>query len=323
MTTPISPRLAEKRQFREDHYGLFIHFGLYSLIGRSEWIRFFEKIPREQYRHLMHLWSARDFDAKAIAQLAVDSGMRYVSLTSKHHEGFALFDSKLTTFTSVHSAAKRDLIAELAEACHDAGLKFFPYYSLPDWDNSDYDDNFPAYRDFVAGQIRELCTNYGPLAGLWLDNLLFHCAFPDGEPKGYSVEQWDIGSLYEMIHKLQPGALICQNLVDADLAQKITLPPGDDLHSSEQTPLPGDSPTDERPIEVCATLNLAKSWGYCSANRELLTPETVAQTRRNLKDTGFNYLLNIGPLPFGGLDPAQSEVLIRANEIYQNQNPVL
>ncbi len=183
--------------FEEAKFGLFIHWGIYSLIGRGEWVMHNEKIPVEEYEKLQPQFNPTEFDAEKWVQLAQAAGMKYITITSKHHDGFCMFDSKLTDYTSMHSPAQRDFIGELTRACQKHGMKISYYYSLLDWHHPDYKTNLPAYIEYAKGQLRELCTNYGKIDGIWFDGGWEH-----------SAEEWHSKEIIDMIRELQPGIVI-------------------------------------------------------------------------------------------------------------------
>ncbi|MCX7013252.1 MAG: alpha-L-fucosidase, partial [Candidatus Sumerlaeota bacterium] len=220
------PRAAAMQWFREAKYGLFLHYGLYSLLENHEWVQLREKIPVSEYEKLAQRFTAAKFDAEAIVEFARDCGMKYINLTTRHHDSFCLFRTKETAFNSLNSAARRDLAGELAAACAKAGVGFFLYYSHGrDWKhphapNNDewggrarpeYDPPEPSYAygkahdlqkyvDFMAAQIRELLTQYGPVAGIWLDGIgVLHT----GDYSKFRCQE-----LYDMIHATQPQALV-------------------------------------------------------------------------------------------------------------------
>ncbi len=219
-----SPRDAALAWFKDAKFGLFMHYGLYSEYGRGAWVQLQERIPVAKYANLTDSFDPKDFDADFITDLALDAGMKYVNITSKHHDGFCLFHSKHSQFNSADTAAGRDLVGELAEQCQAKGLGLFLYYSYAaDWQTPyfypneyvyiarpDYATPQPEYKwqsdsdsqhyiDFVHQQMKELLTNYGDIAGIWLDPIIGYYARPDLFP---------IDETYELIGSLQPHALI-------------------------------------------------------------------------------------------------------------------
>ena len=200
----------EKRMqwFREARFGLFLHWGLYAIPARGEWVRNGEQMPEEAYLPFFDEFTAEDFDPKAWARAAKEAGMRYAVLTAKHHDGFCLFDSKLTEFKSTNTPCGRDLVREFLEAFRAEGLRVGLYYSLLDWHHPDYPHygdlhhpmrnhpecsnegrDFDRYLDYMHGQVRELCEDYGKLDILWFD-------FSYGEMRG---EKWKAAELVDMV----------------------------------------------------------------------------------------------------------------------------
>jgi alpha-L-fucosidase len=326
------PRAAARQWFREARFGLFIHYGLYSLEGRHEWLQFREKIPVAQYAKLKERFRAEKFDANAIAELAVEAGMKYVNITTRHHDSFSLFASKQTEFNSVNSPARRDLVGELAEACRKRGLGLCLYYShgrdwrhphAPNndrWGGSarpDYDPPEPSYAtgkehhlqiyvDFMTAQITELLTNYGPIAAIWLDGIATPLADKTKEPCPKPPRQPDnapefrVQALYDHIHRLQPQVLV---------SYKQGLLGTEDFFAPEHKAIavPGG-----RPMEICSTLQEG-SWGYNAQKRHLTTDEAWAKLKA-ARAANANLLLNTGPMPDGAIPPQQARVLREIGE---------
>jgi alpha-L-fucosidase len=222
---PKNGNTAALAWFQNAKFGLFMHYGLYSQLGRGEWVMLQQKIPLTQYEKLKNSFHPDGFDAGRIASVAVDAGMKYVNLTAKHHEGFCLFRTRQTNYNSTESPSRRDLVDELAQACSKRGLGLFLYYSAAlDWHHPYFPDpsaGFEYYRpaypekpaqylwrkdadtqiyvEYVRHQLRELLTQYGPIAGLWFDPVMGYYARPDLFP---------MQDIYGMIRELQPGCLI-------------------------------------------------------------------------------------------------------------------
>lgn len=310
------PRAAALKWLLDARYGLFLHYGLYSILGRHEWVQHLEKIPVAEYAKLKDSFTAERFDAGYIADLAVDAGMGYVNITTRHHDSFCLFETKETDFNSVNSPAKRDLVDELAEACDKRGLGLFLYYSHGrDWrhphapNNDDYptlarpaydppepsyaygaDHDISRYVDFMSAQITELLTNYGPIAGIWLDGIV--------TPLSGNVEVFKLQELYDMIHSLQPQTLV---------SYKQGVTGTEDYLSPERNAIEGHN----RPCDVCTTM-CPDSWGYRSGSAGThLKPDDVWEKLRSLLAVNCNLLLNTGPLPDGSIDP-EDDVVLRA-----------
>lgn len=321
------PRQAALAWFKQARYGLFLHYGLYSLLGRHEWVQFREKIPVSEYEKLADDFKAEGFDAEKIADFAVEAGMRYINLTTRHHDSFCLFNSRETSFNSMNTPCGRDLVAELALACQKRGLGLCLYYSHGrDWrhphaPNNDvwggaarpeYDPPAPSYAygkehdlqkylDFMTRQITELLTQYGPIASIWLDGIAV--------PLSGDAEAFRCRKLYDHIHGLQPQALVSykQGVTGTEdyFAPEHSVPRGGDDAGKKGRIRPDSGKT----IEVCTTM-CPGSWGYMrdKAGRHL-TEDEVWEKLREARVGGYNLLLNTGPLPDGSLDPEDATVL--------------
>lgn len=321
------PRAAAMQWFGEARYGLFLHYGLYSLLGRHEWVQYRECIPVADYARLADQFTAEGFDADRITELAERFGMRYVNLTTRHHDSFCLFESAATDFSSVNSPARRDLVQELADACSRRGLGLCLYYSHGrDWrhphaPNNDawggsarppYDPAEPAYAvgddhnldeylEFMRTQIRELLTNYGPIAAIWLDGI--------ATPLSGDAARFRCQELYDEIHALQPQVLVSykQGLTGTEdfFAPEHQLPPAGD--QSWRRGRIAEQP--DKMVEICTTMTPG-SWGFmASARGQHRSIESVWTELQRAADAGANLLLNTGPLPDGRIDPDDVEVL--------------
>ncbi len=277
------------RWFVEARFGMFIHWGLYAIPARGEWVMYLERIPRSEYAKLVEKFRPDRFDADEWAEMARLAGMRYMVFTSRHHDGFSLFDSHHSDFTSA-TAVGRDFVAEYAEACRRQGLKVGLYYSLLDW-------RWPAYwrgpkRDpegwsklleYVHGQVEELMSNYGRIDVLWYDG-----AWP------YTAEDWRSKELNEKVRKLQPHILI---------NNRSGLP--EDFDTPEQH-VPWWKKM-EKPWETCMTMN--DSWGYHEADRNWKSVRQLIATLVQTVSLGGNLLLNVGPRANGSFPPEAVERL--------------
>lgn len=285
------PCYAERmRWFHEARFGMFIHWGLYSIPARGEWVMYRERIPKEEYAKLANQFNPDKFDANAWAQLAKEAGMKYMVLTTRHHDGFCLFDSKVSDFTSVKTAAKRDFVAEYVEACRKAGLKVGFYYSWLDWrfpgyfDRKKYPDSFRAMVEQAHAQIRELMTNYGKIDILWYDG-----HWIPGVPQEEVAELWGAKEVNAMVRQLQPHILI---------NNRSGLP--EDLDTPEQhvtSSEPG------RGWESCMTIGDSCGWGYIRHNPNLKSTVQLIQYLVTAAAGEGNYLLNVGPKPDGTIQP--------------------
>ena len=268
--------------FREARFGMFIHFGLYAIPARGEWVRSTEQMTREQYQKYFEEFNPVDYNPREWAKAAKEAGMKYMVLTAKHHDGFCLFDSKYTDFKSTNTKFGRDLVKEFVEAVRAEGLKVGLYFTLLDWDHPDYphygDRNHPMrnnpaetnegrdfnrYLDYMHSQIREICTNYGKLDLLWFD-------FSYDDMRG---EKWRATELMDMVRTLQPGVIIDNRLEVSgegygSLAEGNPTPYHGDFVTPEQM-IPPDGIRDvngrELMWEACVTMN--GNWGYHATDR--------------------------------------------------------
>lgn len=283
----------ELRWFDEARFGMFIHFGLYALLGRGEWVMYEENIPRAEYEKLAHRFNPHRFDACEWVQAARNAGARYITVTAKHHDGFCLFDTALTDFNITNTPFGRDLIGELVEACQQEGMRIIFYYSQPDWHHPNYVHNRGAfkdldnppetdapdwhrYTDYYIGQVRELCTNYGSIDGIWFD----------GSHK--TEQEWRGCEVYAMIKALQPHAVVNDRARYGDFfTPERSLP--DDLHGFM--------------FEACESIS-PTSWGYQGDTASFSSPHLIRSLVR-MASTGGNYLLNVGPAPDGTIPSSQ------------------
>lgn len=277
--------------FTEARYGLFIHFGLYSLLGRGEWAMNREGISREEYRKLASQFQPEHFDADAIAELAARSGMRYLVFTTMHSEGFRLYDSDLTDFCSTKMAARRDFTAEIIAACRKHGLKVGLYHSLNNWmdlpDTVNALESPSAYETFIENthnRIRELVTRYNPIDILWYDGW-----WP------YDAKGWQAERMNAMVREIQPHILLNgRNGLSGDFATP-------EQHIAAPQPW--------RPWEACVTLN--DNWGFHAGDRNWKSPVEVIKMLAKVAQGRGNLLLNIGP-DGSGCVPEESRNIIKA-----------
>ena len=280
--------------FREARFGMFVHWGLYSLLGRGEWVMHNEGIPADEYAGLASEWQPKAGCTGEWAALAKEAGMGYAVLTTKHHDGFCLFDTRHTDFNSVRATPHaRDLVGEYAEACRSEGLRVGLYYSIGDWSSpyhaavtSGDASQVDALREFIHGQVEELLTNYGRIDVLWYDG-----AFYDGQH--FTAESMRAQELNDMARAMQPGILINPRAGvpgDFDTAENVFEPSG-----------PG------RDWELCTCIN--DLWGYGRHDHNYKTRNQLLFLLANCACQGGNLLLNIGPHPDGSIPAPQRERL--------------
>lgn len=296
--------------FQKARFGMFIHWGLYSIPGRGEWVRSNEEMPEEEYLPFFHAFDGKHFDPNVWVRAAKDAGMQYVVLTAKHHDGFCLFDSQYTDYKSTNAPIGRDIVQEFLKAAREHGLRVGLYYSLLDWHHPDfphYGDKFhpmgnrPEYsnehRDFnrylryMHDQIRELCTNYGQLDLLWFD-------FAYDQLRG---DAWKATELIQMVRSLQPDVLIDNRL-------EVSGEGYGSLAECKPNPYHGDFVTPEKMIppqgiqdvngdamvwEACVTMN--NNWGYCYSDHAYKPASLLIKKLVECVSKGGNMILNVGP----------------------------
>ena len=290
-------------------FGMFIHFGAYAVPGRGEWVKSNEKLTTEQYQKYVDVFNPTEFDAREWAKSAKAAGMKYAVLTAKHHDGFCLFDSKLTDYKLSKNFAGRDLVREFLDAFRAEGLKVGLYYSIIDWHHPDYpnvgnhpqrDDkeyakrnfNWDNYLKYMHGQIEELTKNYGKIDIMWFDY-----SFP-----GYYGEKWKAKELVKMVRKNQPDIILNNRLEEnhgvGGAAR--TINEFGDFDTPEQgvpeSPL-FDKYNNPVPWETCLTMNGV--WGYSELDKNWKSPELIIQSLVNCVSKNGNLLLNVGPDPRG------------------------
>jgi alpha-L-fucosidase len=311
---PTAANLAAREAFQDARFGMFVHWGVYSVLGTGEWVMNDRKIPISDYEKLPALFNPTEFDAAQWVSLAKAAGMKYITITSKHHDGFAMFDSKVSPYNIVAATPyKKDPLKALAEECRRQGLKLFFYYSQLDWHHPDYfprgrtgqdagrpeQGSFPRYLEYMNAQLRELLTNYGDIAGIWFDGWWDR---PDAD--------WQLGRTYALIHQLQPQALVGSN-------HHRRPNPGEDFQMFEKD-LPGgrsqgfnqDAEIGELPLETCETMNGA--WGFNITDRRYKSTRDLIRYLVRAAGANANFLLNVGPMPNGKIQP---EFVSRLQEV--------
>jgi len=309
--------------YLEARFGMFIHWGIYAIPARGEWVKQVESIHDSEYQSYFETFNPIHYNPQEWAQLARNAGMKYAVMTSKHHDGFCLFDSKYTDYKATNTPAGRDLVKEYVEAFREEGLKVGFYYSLLDWHHPDYPvagdrihpmrshpdyqshkGNLPRYADYVRNQVEELLTNYGKIDIIWFD-------FSYDDMRG---EAWKATELVEMVRELQPGIIIDNRLGGNIKAAEPEIYAGD-FASPEQI-IPPEGIVNELgepvPWEACITLN--DHWGYHSQDDNWKSPKTVVRALVECVSKGGNLLLNVGPTAKGEIPPESIDVLEAVGE---------
>ncbi len=294
-------------RYQDDRFGMFVHWGLYSLIGASEWVMFHRRMTTSSYEALALDFAPSRFDAEEFVRTAVDAGQRYITITSRHHDGFSMYDTGLSDYKVTRTRFARDPIAELAEACgrHDVRLGF--YVSLVDWHHPAYRETLRArsglawsdYVGFLHGQVRELCTNYGAIAEFWLDGY-WPVSWPWLRFPNWCAPSGDfkLEELLHLIHTLQPDAVVMNN-------SHSTPGPGEDVQGYEGD-VPGENtnldlngtPPMREALETCQTLT-SEGYGFQKHNHHYRSPSELVTTLVRAASLGANLLLNVGPTAEG------------------------
>lgn len=323
--TPAPENLEKRQWFQDAKFGMFIHWGVYSVMGGggdpgiAEWIMDNKKIPVADYEKLPSFFNPVNFDAAAWVKMAKDAGIRYITITSKHHDGFAMYDSQVSDYNIVDKTPYgKDIIKALAEECRKQGLQLFFYYSQLDWHHPDYyprgrtgrgytgrpeSGDWDAYIGYMNAQLRELLTQYGPIGGIWFDGMWDKLD-----------EDWQLDSTYRLIHELQPAALVGSN-------HHATPFPGEDFQMFEQD-LPGENTRgwqgtyiSKLPLEMCLTIN--NSWGFNLIDKNHKSPKELIHLLVKAAGRNSNLLLNVGPMPNGEIQPEHQASLKAVGEWMQ------
>jgi len=318
--TPTAENLQARKWFDSARFGMFIHWGAFSVLGDGEWVMNNRNIRVPEYTRLLQIFNPIDFDAAKWVSIAKNAGMQYITLITRHHDGFSDWDTRQSDWKITNTPWGKDAVKLLADECHKQGIKLFVYYSLLDWYRSDYQyetgrtghgtgrtkkSDWNSYLNFMKAQLTELLTNYGEIGGVWFDGF-WDQLDNDSDKNQQSKVDWHINEIYTLIHKLQPQCLIGNNHHQTPLA-------GEDFQMFEKD-LPGANTTgfggasvSSLPLETCETIN--DSWGFNITDRNHKSLKVLVQLL--VKDAGYgaNLLLNIGPLPNGDIQPEFKERL--------------
>ena len=310
--TPSPENLAAREAFSHDRFGIFIHWGIYSMLGQGEWVMQNRNLDYREYARLAGGFYPSRFDAREWVRAIKASGAKYITITSRHHDGFSMFRTKASPYNIIDATPfGRDVIGELAEACREEGIRLHFYYSHLDWGRTDYwprgrtglgtgrpdggDGDWRHYLDFVNAQLTELLTQYGPIGAIWFDGVWDM----DARPREDQPSIWNLEEQYALIHRLQPGCLVGNNhhLVPFE---------GEDIQIFERD-LPGENEAgysaeqgiSRLPLETCQTMN--RSWGYNITDKDYKSADYLIRYLVRTAGKGANLLLNIGPRPDGTL----------------------
>jgi len=302
---PVEANLKARQWFQDSKFGLFIHWGVYSVLGEGEWVMNNKKMSIAEYEPLATAFNPTAFDAAEWVRIAKSAGMKYITITSKHHDGFAMWGTKQNKWNIVDATPyKADPLKMLAEECRKQGMKLFFYHSQLDWHHPDYyprgrtghnsgrpdSGDFNRYLDFMDNQLRELLTNYGDVAGIWFDGWW-------DKP----TADWRLEKTYNLIHSLQPAALVGSNHhrkpfdgEDFQMFEK-------DLPGQNTAGFNAESEIGRLPLESCDTMN--KSWGYNKSDKQYKSVKDLVHFLAKAAGHNSNFLLNVGPMPNGKIQP--------------------
>jgi alpha-L-fucosidase len=309
--TPTAENLASRKEFQDMKFGMFIHWGIYSELGAGEWVMHERKIPYDSYKRLASFFRPEDFNAKAWVALAKAAGMKYITITSRHHDGFSMFKTKASSYNIVDATPyHKDPLMELAEECKKEGIELHFYYSLLDWGRPDYAFGHPivngapenadwnSYINFMKTQLTELITNYPGVKGIWFD----------GQWERRSVN-WHFDEIYPLIHQLNSSILIGNNHHLAPFVGEDFQMFEKDLPGGNTTGFSSESKIGALPLETCETIN--NSWGFNITDHSYKSVKQIVDYLVNAAGRNANFLLNIGPMPNGKIQPEFVDTLTK------------
>ena len=318
---PTPENLQSRRQFSEDRFGIFIHWGIYSTFAQGEWYLQDGPLRREEYAKAANAFYPHAFDAKAWAKVFKKAGARYITFTTRHHDGFSMWNTRQSEYNIMHTPYGKDVVAQLSEACRENNLALHLYYSHIDWMRDDYPmgrtgrgvgkdtvkADWPHYFAFMNRQLTELLTQYGAVRAIWFDGWWDH----DQTKPAFD---WQLPEQYALIHRLQPACLVGNNHHQQPNE-------GEDLQFFERD-VPGENKAGlsgqaigRLPLETCETMN--GMWGYKVADQNYKSADQLIQLLVRTASKGANLLLNVGPQPDGNLPAAAVERLEAMGEWLQ------
>lgn len=285
------------KDFERLGMGMFVHFGPYSVIGKGEWAKHSLQIPWEEYEQAVNAFVPKENWASELAKAAKTAGARYITLTTRHHDGFSLYDTKgLNAYDAPHICG-RDLVAEFVEACRAEGIIPFFYHTLLDWHEPSYNADFPAYLCYLRKSVELLCTNYGEIGGFWFDGKW-------NKPQ----EDWEEDALYSMIRSHQPNTMLINNtgLEARGALGNIEL---DSVTFERGRPKPINLQESPKYIasEMCQVFG--QHWGYAALDLNQKSTAEIIRDLVNCRRYGSNYLINVGPMGDGMLRPIDKAIL--------------
>lgn len=283
MAIPVpEKRIAEFENFG---FGMFIHWGIYSQLGMGEWVMNIAQIPKDEYMKLADSFTASKYDARKWVKLAKAAGMKYMTLTTRHHDGFSLYDTcGLSDYDAPHYLNGRDLVREFVDAANEEGIVPFFYHTTLDWYKESFNDDFKSYLQYLRDSVEVLCSNYGKIGGMWFDG---NWSKPAGT-------DWEEDKLYEVIRRHQPDAIIVNNTGLSARGEVGNLQL-DSVTFEQGRPTPMNREGHKKYVaaEMCHTMN--DHWGYGSCDLHYKSLPELIETLCSCRKVGANYLLNVGP----------------------------
>ena len=323
---PSKENLENREWFRDAHFGMFIHWGISSVLGKEiGWALSNQNI--DEYHQNINVFNPEKFDAASVVKLAKDAGMKYITFTTRHHDSFSMFNTKYSDWSIMNTPYGKDVLKQLADECQKQGIRLFCYYSLTDFYRADYcqgnvkkaigikgECNWDAYIQFMKNQLTEILTNYGPIYGIWFDGHWDQVNNLPGKKTGTQKRAWKYDEIYSLIHKLQPGCMIVNN-------HHLSVFPGEDYQTFERD-LPGENVGGGFSADAVISKDLplesndiiGKSWGY--VNGDTINRSTKELVHLLIKSAGLgaNFLLNIGPTPEGEVREAHKKTLLEMGD---------
>ncbi len=316
--SPAPENIAERNKFQDMKFGLFIHWGIYSVLGDGEWVMRIKNIPYENYKRLADFFNPQQFDAKEWVQLAKRAGMKYITIIARHHDGFSMFKTAASQYNIVDATPfARDPLMELAHECAREGIDLHFYYSLLDWGRKDYgfgnrivngmpaNTDWNSYITFMKKQLTELITRYPNVTAIWFDG---HWERPE--------VNWHYDELYALIHKLNPKVLVGNNHhlqpfsgEDFQMFEK-------DLPGENASGFSGHAQVSNLPLETCETMN--NSWGFNINDNNFKSVKQIIHYLVNAAGRNANFLLNVGPMPNGKIQQEFSDTLTKVGMWMKN-----
>ncbi|MBR6917654.1 MAG: alpha-L-fucosidase [Clostridia bacterium] len=297
----MSIPVPEKRvaDFENLGLGMFVHWGIYSQLGQGEWIMNIAKIPKEKYVKLADTFDPKKYDPRKWVEIAKAAGAKYITLTTRHHDGFSLYDTcGLSDYDAPHVLGGRDLIREFVDACNEGGVMPVFYHTTLDWYQESFNDDFPRYLQYLRDSVEVLCTKYGKIGGLWFDG---NWSKPAGT-------DWEEDKLYGVIRRNQPDAIIVNN-TGLGARGEVGNPEIDSVTFEQGRPTPMDREGHTKYVaaEMCHTMN--DHWGYGNCDLHYKSLPDIIETLCACRKVGANYLLNVGPTGEGEIVMMQEAML--------------